>query len=492
MLKKQAPDNGHTINITKDYSVDYEPVEKNAFAEFIREKRKEYNEDNGEEISTSDLGTMIGIKYEMFRKILNQEKPTKKRDCIIAICVALQLLPGEIDEALGLYQYMPALDEYKPRDGFIMAQITANNGITVSELNDRLLQRGFPGLDVQDKRDGKKKTATTIPVNLPFKVMEMKVRTPIDTDYYYGDQYNSLCTTYDPSRCKSTGDMILADSRRKRYIHLVASTDGYRSARIIKGDPLTTSFKSLDETGDYKNYFIELDNAINIEKQRLLRILDDTKNYQKRTSAKFADDSICIFTEQFNYLIPELNEYYIVTLSEGKYTLYVYNHSAFMSWYLSNDQYSAIFGNNAPTPKETYDSLESLDTLIDIEKKNSDKYIHYRMRRNAFKRLIPDVDDLLQKIKDEKEFIQNLDYIFDPPIDVLRYYELEEDFECKYDEEYGEISDCLDFKTYSLPDDTEIVITLDDIYKAFKLGFPGIEDICRIKAQYGSVESVLK
>lgn len=114
------------------------------------------------------------------------------------------------------------------------------------------------------------------------------------------------------------------------------------------------------------------------------------------------------------------------------------------------------------------------------------------MRRNAFKRLIPDVDDLLQKIKDEKEFIQNLDYIFDPPIDVLRYYELEEDFECKYDEEYGEICDCLDFKTYSLPDGTEIVITLDDIYKAFKLGFPGIEDICRIKAQYGSVESVLK
>ena len=28
MLKKQAPDNGHTINITKDYSVDYEQVLK--------------------------------------------------------------------------------------------------------------------------------------------------------------------------------------------------------------------------------------------------------------------------------------------------------------------------------------------------------------------------------------------------------------------------------------------------------------------------------
>ena len=104
MTNEPLHEKGKTINITKDYAVDYEPVDKNAFAKFIREKRKEYNDDNGEELSTNDLGKMIGIKYEMFRKILNQEKPTKKRDCIIAICVALQLLPGEIDEALGLYQ----------------------------------------------------------------------------------------------------------------------------------------------------------------------------------------------------------------------------------------------------------------------------------------------------------------------------------------------------------------------------------------------------
>ena len=155
MTNEPLHEKGKTINITKDYAVDYEPVEKNAFAKFIREKRKEYNDDNGEELSTNDLGEMIGIKYEMFRKILNQEKPTKKRDCIIAICVALQLLPGEIDEALGLYQYMPALDMYNPRDGFIVAQISGDTHISVQELNNRLIQRGFPGLDVQDKRDGK-------------------------------------------------------------------------------------------------------------------------------------------------------------------------------------------------------------------------------------------------------------------------------------------------------------------------------------------------
>lgn len=491
MSKMQIPDKKHTIDITHDYSVDFEPVEKKAFAQFIREKRKEYNEDNGEEISTRDLGTMIGIKYEMFRKILNQEKPTKKRDCIIAICVALQLLPGEIDEALGLYQYMPALDKYNPRDSFIMAQITGNGGITVKELNDRLLQRGFPGLDIQDKRDGKTKSENTVPISLPFKVMEMKVRTPIDADYYYGDQYNSLCTTYDPSRCKSTGDMILGDLRKKKYIHLIADTDGYRSAKVIKDDLFPTSFKSLDETGEYKNYFIELENAIGIEKHRLLGILNDTRNYQKRTSAILLGDSICVFTEQFNYVIPELNEYYVLAFSAGHYKLYVYDQSAFMFWYLSKESYSLYFGNNPPEPKEIYNSIESLDVLINDKEKFSDDYIHYRMRKNAFRRLLPDVDELYQKIKDEKEFIQNLDYIFDNPADVLRYYELEKDFECKYDEEYGEICDSLDSKTYSLSDGGEITITLEDIYKAFKFGFPSIEEICRIKAQYGSIDSVL-
>ena len=278
MTNEPLHEKGKTINITKDYAVDYEPVEKNAFAKFIREKRKEYNDDNGEELSTNDLGEMIGIKYEMFRKILNQEKPTKKRDCIIAICVALQLLPGEIDEALGLYQYMPALDMYNPRDGFIVAQISGDTHISVQELNNRLIQRGFPGLDVQDKRDGKVKSTETKAINLPYKVMEMKVRTPVDADYYYGDQYNSLCTTFDPFRCKSTGDMILGDPKRKKYIHLIADTEGYRSARIIQDDILPKSFDSLEETGDYKNYFIELENAIRLEKQRLLCILNDTKN----------------------------------------------------------------------------------------------------------------------------------------------------------------------------------------------------------------------
>lgn len=480
-----------TIKITKDYTVDYKPIEKTAFAEFIREKRKEYNEDTGKEISTSELGTMIGIKYEMFRKILNQEKPTKKRDCIIAICVALQLLPGEIDEALGLYQYMPALDQYNPRDGFITSQITGSPGLTVAELNQRLIQRGFPGLDIQDKRDGKKKNTVDAIMNMPYKVLELKVRTPIDSDYYYGDQYNSLSTRYDPFNCRCTGDMILGDPKRKKYIHLVASTDGYLSSQIYKIDDFPTSYKSLEDTGDFKDYFIELINAVNVEKRRLLGILDDTKNYQHRTSARLIGDSICIFTEEFNYSIPEMNEYYLLLLVSGKYQLKVFDRSAFMHYYLSEEKFSQFYGSKNLEPKEIYDSIEQLDELIEKSDKYSEESVKYRMRKRAFIRLQPHVDELYAALKNNQEYINNLEYIYDNPADTLRYYKIEDDFECIYDE-YGEICDSLKEKIYTQADGKAVTITLDDIFAAFKFGFPSIEEIRRIKADYGSISAAFQ
>lgn len=480
------------INITKNYAVDYEPVDKTAFSKFIREKRKEYNDDNGKEISTSDLGTMIGIKYEMFRKILNQEKPTKKRDCIIAICVALRLLPGEIDEALGLYQYMPALDQNNPRDRFITNHIIGTPGITVDELNRQLLLSGYPGLDIQDKRYGKKKTPpTNIPIILPYKVLEMKVRTPIDSQYYYGDPYNSLCTKYDPQNCRCTGDMVLSDPTRKKYIHLIANTDGYLSAQVYKKDDFPVLFKSLDDTGDYKNYFLELMNAVTVERKRLLNILDDTRNYQQRTSARLMDDAICIFSEEFNYTIPEMNEYYVLSLFAGKYCLKVFDCSAFMHYYLTSEELKKYYSDKSLEAKETYNSLEEIESMIKKEEPISDKCVQLRMRKRAFTKLKQPVDELYQKLKSGTEYIQNLRYIFDNPFETLRFYDLEKDFECYYDEEYGEICALLKKKEYKLPNGHTIIITLQDIYKAFEYGFSDITEICRIKDKYGSIDSVL-
>lgn len=491
-MTKNTKLDSQQINIITDYAVNYNPIEKTAFAEFIRERRKEYNEEYGQEISTSDLGRMLGIKYEMFRKILNQEKPTKKRDCIISICIALRRTPGEIDEALRLYQYMPALNENDTRDSFIMDQIIDNPNISVLELNNRLLQRGLSGLDIHNKRGGKKADkAPSVSLSIPYEILKLKVRTPIDSNYYYGDPYNSLSTAYDPSRCHSTGDMILRDSNRNKIIHLIASTDGYFSSQISEVDDFPIVYKSFDESGDYRKYFIELNSTIRKEKRRLLSILNDTKNYQKRVSARLIGDYINVFAEEFNYSIPELNEYYVLCFFNGKYRFEVYKSSAFMYYFLPESEFKKYYGNNIPKVMESYDSINQLEDLIQTTDKYSDENIRYRTYKQFFHKLQIIVDELFQRIKNHEEFIQNLRNIYDNPIDTLRFYKLEEDFECVYDEEYGEIYDFLKSKDYILSDESTITITLDDIFRAFELGFKGIEEIRRIKAKFGSIDAVL-
>ena len=313
----------------------------------------------------------------------------------------------------------------------------------------------------------------------------------IDSDYYYGDPYNSLCTKYDPYNCRCTGDMILGDVKQKKYIHLIADTDGYMSSQIYKVDDLPKQYKTMDDTNEFKNYFIELINAVNVEKRRLLSILDDTRNYQCRTSARLIGDHISIFTEEFNYSIPEMNEYYVLIRTNGKYRLEVFDRSAFMHFYLFPEDLKKYYGDDELVPKEEYQSIEQIDELIAKENSSGDM-ARYRMRKRAFSRLQPKVDELYEALKEDKVFIQNLDFIYDNPAETLSYYKIEKDFECVYDEEYGEIYDSLKEKLYTLPNGVEVTVTLDDIYSAFKYGYPSIEEICRIKAIYGSVHAVFK
>lgn len=480
---------GTTNEVVRDYTSELKPISPKEFTRFIKEKRLEYNEDNGKELSTYDLGTILGIKYEMFRKILNQQKPTKKRDCIIAICVALNLLPGEIDEALNLYQYMPALDLQNPRDKFIFTQINGDNQITVEELNRRLLQYGFPGLDIYDKRKGDH-TEKPIIEGLPYKILKMEVRTLIEGDYYYGDPYDSLSTIYDPGMYRCIGDMYIENEKEIKGVHLIATSEGGLSAQIYGKDYSIETYHSLDETGLFKGYFIELQNTIAVEKKRLLSIVNDTRNYKERLSAKLIDGYVCVFAEEFNYALPEMHEYYVLKYAAGKYQLAVYNQSAFMYYYLSESEYTNNFGRNTPQAVEIYDSIDQLDGLLENCKPHDKNAIRYRMRKNAFKRIQTKVDNLYQDLKEEKVFIRNLDNIFENPADVFRYYEIEEDFKCTYDEEYGEISDYADEAEFQI-EGKSVRISAKEVFEAFKLGFDSIVDICKIKEKNGSIDSVL-
>ena len=115
----------------------------------------------------------------------------------------------------------------------------------------------------------------------------------------------------------------------------------------------------------------------------------------------------------------------------------------------------------------------------------------YRMRKKAFERIKPSIDTLLSDIKAGNKYIQNLNAIYDYPEETLKYYDAEAAFRCTYNEEFGDIIGCSDAADFTSESGATISITLQDIFKAFEYGVPNINEICRIKEQYGSIESVL-
>ena len=87
-----------------DYTYETDDWRSLKFQEFIKSHRKKLKGSDGKPLSTEELSEKIGIDYELFRKIINKTKPTKNRDCIIAICALLHINSYETDKALYLYR----------------------------------------------------------------------------------------------------------------------------------------------------------------------------------------------------------------------------------------------------------------------------------------------------------------------------------------------------------------------------------------------------
>lgn len=466
------------------------------FANFIRERLKEYNDDTGKELSIIDLGKLLNVKASMINKRLNKQKPIRERDFIIALCVLLQVSPGETDEALCLYNMSP-LNPKDDRDCFITSQISSASmnktyDLTLNRLNWGLTNMGYKPLNIScsskvqcnNSRNEKR-------VTRPYNIVKTMIRPLESIELYFDDPYHSLCTKYDPFQLTCYGDMLLFDPKQKKNIHLVASSSDYLSSKIIKEDILPTIYGDIDETDDFKEYFCELKDSLILERQKLLEIVKDTKNYQLRSSARVINDSLCVFVEEFNYTIPEINEYFVLCRSEGKYEFKVYTSSSFMQYYLSTEKFRKLYNHAEADAKETYSSIEQIDSLMHNYEKTSVEYLRLRLRRIEFVKLKQFIDNLFQKIEKEEVFIQNINDIYDNPMDVLRYYKIEEDYECKYDE-YGEIINSLKERVYLLEDGRDVNIRLEDLYDAFKLGIESIDDVCRLKANNGLIKNLIR
>ena len=472
-----------------------ESTQYDRFSDFIKDMRKGVVSQFGKQgITTRELAELVGIDYEQFRKIVNMNKPTKKRDCIIAICAVLRLDLDETNEALVLYNHMPTLDEdtINKRDLKLIEILDEQfiNPLTIAKINQRLVLNGFPELDIIDHRRSVKPAPGK--VNAPYKLLKKRVRTLSNDLLLFGNQYDSLDAEYSMDRYRCVAEMWLDDAKQKQIYHLTADT--HHSYDIeVHGETITDikSYTAPEDSGVFMDYFFELEAMANRELKKMLSILNDTKNYNTRISAGILDGALHVYVETYNFTVPELNEYYLFEYKNGSALLSVYQDSEFMRCYLSPDQYTQTYGKKPITLIAQYNSVEEITSCHNLADRSSPELL--KCRSSYFKMLKDKADTLISDIKSGKKYIRHLDYIYDDRDRVCEFFGVEKEFECSLDDEYGDMmfagKKSADFQFEG--SDT-VIITIEDLYKAFELGFTNIREICRVKQKLGSIEDILK
>lgn len=142
----------------EESDIDYCCKDIRAYQSIIRDWKKG-NEDSGRKsISSRQLSELFEMDYEMFRKILNAQKPTKKRDFIISVGIMLKMNSLTINSCLSYYDNMPILNKDDKRDALLIYMADdENKNITgqrknLAKINEELKIGGFPELDIFENR----------------------------------------------------------------------------------------------------------------------------------------------------------------------------------------------------------------------------------------------------------------------------------------------------------------------------------------------------
>ena len=500
-MKNKSLTNGKRNYIETDKTNIINEQEKESFSKCIRDIIDDYNNDDDhrseEDIGIRDLANKVGITYEYCRKIINGQKTTKNRDLIIAFGIALERFSDEIGTILRIYNSMPGLDEKNDRDFLIKDTIDSNEIYpTIEQLNSILEEHGYNSLDIKGNESPKNKiiTGNISLESSHLKLERFKVSTPVEVNYNLNKQFkNSLRSHYNPFYSYANASIVLKDTKQDKKIQLLTSSVD-RELLSITFEPTIKRkrYSSLNTTGRFKELFAVMLSEVQKERQRLLRTLNDTKNYKKRISANFIDDSITFFCEEFNYTMPEVNEYYVMTYSSGEYKLQVFNKSVFMKYYLSKKEYRRLYGSNNPEPTNEYKSIKELESLIN-KKTNNNIVLLNNIRLDSFKRMKKEIASLRTDIKNGEKFIRRIDDYFEFPGEVIRYYKLENDYnyKCEMIDDYNRKIYFDDSANFELDTGETISITLRELETSFELNIENISDICKTKSKLGSIEKLI-
>lgn len=469
-----------------------ESEDQRTLPDFFKKRRKKLQRKIQQKAGTSfaeyypldNIVALLNISKDLLRKKLNGQKPLT-RDWLIAICAAHGLNSSDTDEALVIAK-MPRLDDGERKGEIIVDFLNEHEyrPVAIIDLNRILANAGLPELDTGDKNSAHLKDIEGTVV-FPYSEIGKKV---VRAFQFEGDPYNSVSTKYLPdSRCIAEG--LLEDAQSNKF-HLEAYSDG--KYVVSTAGEFPQMYDSLEETGLFRTYFAKLAELARREKQRLDKVANDSRNYrQGRFGANLKNDAIHCFFEEFNYSMPERQEFYLMEYVDGHYVLSVSQQSMFMQEYLSEEDFFKHYHSRKRVSRQTFDSIDEI-----IKLKNDPRQAHfysglYRARELAFKRLSAAVEEFLNRIRDRSIYINNLSYIWDNPLEVLRYYGITEEFECECDED-GEIHTTKSEAQFDDGYGNFTTLTLSEIERAFELGFLDIKQICRVKCRGGCIDSVLK
>ncbi len=473
--------------IIEKKEVCYEGETYREFKDFINKKKKDVN------LKTRELAEKVGINYEQFRKILNLERPTKKRDCILAICLALEIVEKEeANVALRLYPNMYVLDEDKPRDIFIGSLLDGQctNQLTIKQINKLLLENGYDELEIINGRKVGGNVGVVSDDN--YKIVYDKVVTVYKRGLF--EQYDSLELQYSLKEYYCISEMILKSQKDKKVVHLLYNTDGVYSVKIMEEENVESyNYTSIKETKKLYGYFYSLKYEADKRLSEIYSRLDDTKNYIERIAIKIKNMHFHIYAETYNFGYPESDEYYLFDYMDGDIIMTVHNKSEFMYNILSEEEYKRISKRKKHECIARYNGIHELEQEINNNSCSRKEIINSRLE--TFVRMKNLIEKYREDILQERIFVRRLEYIYEPyeRDRVCEFFDVEQEYDCVLSGEYMD-----GFKAnkkeheFCIEDNDKIAVSLEDLYDAFKLGFDSIDDICWVKKNVGQIKNIIK
>lgn len=428
------------------------------FAAFIDDKAKK------QDCMRRDLADWIGIDSERFRKIVNKSNPTKKRDCIIACGFALRLNSGETCDALFMYNF-PRLDDGLKREEYISTLLDEQASKKVlfwslEDVNSRLRTMGFPELDVIAHRRGRK---AVNPINPPqrYRIDGVCIESCL-AEHVFDNRLSSLATEYSPDQFRVFAKIRLTDVWMCKSYEIIAEPDGHYS-RIdypIESHECLHSYTSLEETGEMRALYESAQGYAQRELAKKALVLKDTRNYRDRISACVIENSLHIFTETYNYDMPELQEYFLLDYADGEFQFSVSEESRFMEFYLSPDDYEKYYGVASQRGEVSFSSEEELEKSITLCANWVEQAIK-RERLHSFRKMKKKIVELAERLNRDI-FILNPALLADNDVDL--------------------------FEQYGVSRGEPTSLKEDDLYKGFALGLRTLEEIEEFREKYGSLD----